>query len=107
MKLADEQILGVAAPENYLELKERNMSQMISTKLLLSIEDAMTYEGAIRGAGNWLGKEKRALVYIGIPNPSNAQTASRYNNDSWNGTNAPTEYGQRVEYLIDEFYSDN
>ena len=69
----------------------------------LSILDSLSYEGAIRGAANWLGKERRDLIKIGVKNPTNAQIATRYNNGTAKGE--VTKYGIRVQFLIDRLYS--
>lgn len=71
----------------------------------LSVEQAMTYEGAIVGAGNWLGAQRLILIIKEeISNPTNAQIATRYNSGNANSGKV-TEYGSRVEYLIDKLYS--
>jgi hypothetical protein len=69
----------------------------------LTIEEAMTYEGAIIGAGNWLGQERKILIEEGFADPTNGQIATRYNSgDANSGLVVP--YGSRVEYLIDKYY---
>ena len=69
----------------------------------LSILDSLTYEGAIRGAANWLDMQRQDLVKMGIQNPTNAQIATRYNKGSARGE--VTNYGIRVQFLIDRLYS--
>lgn len=70
----------------------------------ITILEALSYEGAIEGAANWLDKQRVELEEEGIENPTNGQIASRYNNGNADVRDKITEYGIRIEYLIERFY---
>ena len=69
----------------------------------------MTYEGAIKGAGNWLGEQRKLLISEdGVKEPTNFQIAVRYNQGSWDIHKKPKKpYGFRIQYLIDNLYADD
>ena len=63
--------------------------------------DALTFDGAARGAMTFLSMIRKDLITSGVALPDNAQIASRYN-AALKGHNAGTitKYGLQVEYII-------
>ena len=62
---------------------------------------ALTFDGAARGAMTFLSSIRSDLITAGIPNPNSAQIASRYNaalKGFPDGT--VTKYGLQVRYII-------
>jgi RHS repeat-associated protein len=68
----------------------------------LSVAQSMTAQGSIDGAAAWLAYKKQELIYSGIPNPSNAQIASRYNAGSNIPLGGVTDYGKNINAIISE-----
>jgi hypothetical protein len=62
----------------------------------LSIDDAMTIRGSIKGAATWLAKATDDLKKAGIVNPTIAQIASQYNSEKQKGLVG--SYGRQVDW---------
>ena len=67
----------------------------------LSISQALTSQGAIKGAATWLSGNRDKLVQEGVTSPSDSQIATRYNRGKANA-GAITRYGREVEILVHE-----
>jgi hypothetical protein len=67
----------------------------------ISISQALTSQGAIKGAAAWLASNRDKLVQEGVASPSDSQIATRYNRGKATA-GAITPYGREVEVLVHE-----
>ena len=67
----------------------------------ISISEALTPKGAIKGAAAWLAYNRDLLQKEGIASPSASQIATRYNKGAA-AAGAITPYGREVEVLVHE-----